>query len=394
MIDRPPRVLHLFANYKWTGPADPAIRGAVWQRRLGADVRFALAQWTLPGAEHRMAKELWNARLPVVTGLELRKHFRIVTTLGDTRRLAERLRRERFDAIHCHLLGDHLVAALALRRLGQERPVLVRSLYDPDPPSRGWRERLVFAATDGVIAPTARCARGVIERFRIGADRVLVQDPPTETFRCAAGGDLRERLGIGADDFAIGITARIQPHRRFDLLWEVAARVVARRPKARFVLLGRGNEKDTQRLVTAPVQRLGLAAHAVLPGYLHEPEYTLALRSLDAFVFLVPGSDGTCRAVREAMALGLPIVATRRGMLPDLLGGHPDLADAGPAGRLVDEEPAAIADALVAMCDDEALRERLGAAARARVEGPMDPCRAAQRTLQLYAALRRREASS
>jgi glycosyltransferase involved in cell wall biosynthesis len=43
------------------------------------------------------------------------------------------------------------------------------------------------------------------------------------------------------------------------------------------------------------------------------------LRRFDLLLFLVPGSDGTCRAAREALACGVPVIASRRGLLPDLI---------------------------------------------------------------------------
>ena len=63
------RVLHLFANYKWTGPADPAIRSAARLRALGLDVSFAQAEFVHPGGEHRVREELQRRQLPVVKGL-------------------------------------------------------------------------------------------------------------------------------------------------------------------------------------------------------------------------------------------------------------------------------------------------------------------------------------
>ncbi|MDA0373747.1 MAG: glycosyltransferase [Planctomycetota bacterium] len=382
--NRAVRVLHLFANYKWTGPADPAIRCAVWQRRMGAVVRFAQAGFTHPGAEHRMARELSLAGLPVVTGLDLRKHFHVRRTVHDARTLRGILERDPVDVVHAHLPGDHLIAALALRRFGAGRPLLIRSIYDPDAPRRGWRERLAFGETDSVVVPTERCARAVAEAFELGPDRVLYQDPPTESHRSRMQGSLRAEFGVPDDAFLIGITARIQPHRRFEFLWEVAAQVVKRRPRVRFVLLGRGDEEDVEQLVRAPVRELGLGEHVLLPGYLYEPRYSLALRALDAFVFLVPGSDGTCRALREVMALGLPVVATPRGMLPDLLGEHADLDEVGAAGLIRPEKVESWVETLVGLADDGHARERLGAAARARVAGPMDPRAATRRLLQHY----------
>jgi len=375
-----PRILHLFANYKWTGPADPAIRAAARLRALGLDVTFAQAGFVHRGGEHHVAEQLWRWRLPVVTGLELRKHFHVPSLLHDVRVLRAILRRDRFGVVHCHQPADHLLAALACRRL-ERPPVVVRTLYEPEPPPRGWRERYAFRRTAAVLAPTTAARDGVVRAFGLDADRVVLQEPVTER-REPAGPDLRARWGAGEHDLLVGITARIQPHRRFDLLWQVARAVVDQVPAARFVLLGRGNEVDTREQVTAPIARLGLADHVVLPGYQKGADYDAALRSLDAFLFLVPGSDGTCRAVCDAMASGLPVVTTRRGMLPELVaerrpGEVPGVACAEHAAELARE--------LVCLLQDHDLRRQRGAAARRRAQLDMDPLRAAERTRDLYA---------
>ena len=150
-----PRVLHLFANYKWTGPADPAIRAAARLRALGGDVRFTQASFVHRGGEHRVAEELWRWRVPVVTGLELRKHFHAPSLLRDVRALRRLIARDRYDVLHCHQGADHLIAATALRRAAQ-RPVLVRSLYEPLAPRRGWRERAAFKRTQDAKLDAAR----------------------------------------------------------------------------------------------------------------------------------------------------------------------------------------------------------------------------------------------
>jgi glycosyltransferase involved in cell wall biosynthesis len=357
----------------------------VHQRRLGGDVVFALAGWQFPGAEHRMRAELRAADLPVIAGLELRKHFHLRSHLRDAKELARRLDAGDFDIVHAHQRADHLVAALAARR-ARRRACVVRTLYDAHAPRRGWREVLSMRWTDGIVAPTRSCAAEVAARFSLAADCVLYQEPPTEPV-AAVGQDLRAELGLGREDLVVGITARIQPQRRFELLWEVARAVVDRVPRARFVLLGRGNRDDVRRLVREPIERLGLQPFVRLPGYLYAAEYDRALRSLDAFLFLVPGSDGTCRAVREAMAHGLPVVATRRGMLPVLLGADPDGGAPHGTGVVCGDDAAELAVALIDLLEDAPRRRRLGEAARARARAAMDPERAARELLAFYARL-------
>lgn len=376
------RVLHLFANYKWTGPADPAIRAAARLRGLGLDVRFTQAEFVHPGGEHRVAEELARLEVPVVRGLTLRKHFHIPSLLRDVRRLRALLDREGYDVLHCHQGGDHLLAALAVRRL-RRKPAVVRSLYDPGAPQRGWRERAAFRWTDAVLAPTTQAREGVLSRLRLRKDRVLLLEPVTEP-RDLRGPDARDRFGLDREQPVVGITARVQPHRRFDLLWQVVAQVARAVPDVRFVLLGRGNDEDMRALVHEPVARAGIGDHVVLPGYQKGAAYEQALRALDAFLFLVPGSDGTCRAVCDAMAFGLPVVATRRGILPELLA---ERRRGEVPGFAVEETPEALSAAVISLLTDAHLRARTGEAALGRARIDMDPERSAQRTKALYEVL-------
>lgn len=376
------RILHLFANYKWTGPADPAIRAAAQLRGLGLDVTFAQGSFVHRGGEHRVAEELQRRCLPVVTGLELRKHFHVPSLLRDVKALRRLIVRDRIALLHCHQGADHLIAALAVRKLPAP-PLLVRSLYDPEPPKAGFRERFAFRRTAAVLAPTVLAQDGVVARFGLRRERVLLQEPVTEPRR-QDGENARARFGLGTGELLVGITARIQPHRRFELLWDTARAVVDELPQVRFVLLGRGNEADTRTLVTEPVAARRLQDHVILPGYQKGADYEAALRALDVFLFLVPGSDGTCRAVCDAMAFGVPVVCTRAGILPELVA---TVRPGEVPGFAVGDTPAALSVALLALLRDEGLRRRVGAAALRRATLDMDPQRAAQRTAALYAEL-------
>jgi glycosyltransferase involved in cell wall biosynthesis len=387
------RILHLFANYKWTGPADPAIRAAAALRAIGADVVFAQAE-RKTGDIHYLGDQARRRQVPVIAGLQLPKHHSWRSAWRDGAVLARRLRRGDFDLVHAHLIGDHVPAALA-RRLAGRPTVLVRSVYEPEAPARSLRNRLTFAGTDGVVVPTAACEAQVVRRFGFDPARVLVQEPTTDVRRFARiAGDLRAVWGVAATDFLIGITARVQPHRRFPFLWQVARRVVDREPRARFVLLGRGNERDVRTLVHEPVAALGLDGHVVLPGYLVEPDYSRALASLDLFTFLVPGSDGTCRAVREAMAAGLPVVTTKRGILPELVGRRFAGLAQDPCGQLIEDDVELMAAAMLRLIRDPAARERLRQAALARVAQLMDEELAGRRLWEFYCRLQDRRLGS
>jgi glycosyltransferase involved in cell wall biosynthesis len=105
----------------------------------------------------------------------------------------------------------------------------------------------------------------------------------------------------------------------------------------------------------------------------------ISLRAIDVFTFLVPGSDGTCRALLEAAACGIPAVTPRRGALPEIV------AD-GETGLLADESPAALASAWQTLFADPARRAAMGAAAHARAAKCFAPDGLADSVLRLYDA--------
>ena len=148
--------------------------------------------------------------------------------------------------------------------------------------------------------------------------------------RCAS------ELGLAPDQRVIGLVARLQPHRRVELVLEALALALREAPGLRLLVVGRGTR--AQQVLDEPVARLGLGAAVVRAGYRRD-DYRDTLALLDALVFVVPGSDGSCRAVLETMSMEIPTIASRRGVLPETV------AD-GETGVLCDETPESLAAAL------------------------------------------------
>ena len=192
-------------------------------------------------------------------------------------------------------------------------------------------------------------------------------------------GDLRGELGIPPTAVVLGIAARVQAKRRFDLLLAAFRRAARALPDLRLLIIGRGTRLET--VAARPVRRLGIADKVLFAGY-RRGDYARALNTLDVKLFLVPGSDGSCRALREAMALGKPAIVTRRGMLPEIV------AD-GREGIVAGETVNALTEAMLRLGSDALLRARMGRTAREKAAREYALPRQAERVEGIYRDLLR-----
>jgi len=359
------RILHLFANWKWTGPAEPALNVA-WRQSVEHDVLF-VSGCAPEGKESLILPHVRDRDVPTREGFHLSKHARLRRNAEDARRLAALLEEWRPDIVHTHLDNDHRIASVAVARTGIGR--LVRTIYDTEGLSGSLRMRRVARrALDGLIVTTQSAWDGTLEHYGGSAHSVSVDGRPRplalieggvdlERFdaRCFDRAEQRARLGLSDEHVAIGIVARVQPHRRFEILIEAHAQVSARHPELRLVVMGRGT--NIQPLLLDPVADRGLEGSVLSTGYLAGDAYPAALSALDASLFLVPGSDGTCRALREQMALGLAPIVTPRAPLPEVV-------EEGVSGLVIEESVEGLASAMERMVAEPGLRERLRAGAR------------------------------
>ena len=117
--------------------------------------------------------------------------------------------------------------------------------------------------------------------------------------------------------------------------------------------------------------------NVIFTGY-RDNDYQDVLACMDAKAYLVPGSDGSCRAVMEAMVMGKPVVASGRGVLPELV-------EDGVTGYVVqDDIPENLAKAIVMLFKDSKQRQEMGQAARQRILQHFSLDRQADKVLEIY----------
>ncbi len=371
------RILQLTSDWKWTGPAEPMLRLGLAQRARGHEVWLGCPR-APASADRSVGGEAGPLGLSPSFELPAGRGVRPLGDLAAIRALRSFVAAHGIDVIHTWHTRDHVLALRAAGRRGRPgRPAIVRSHRIAEAiPDRPWNRWLFGARTDGLLCVSPATAQGN-RRLRAGRPvRGAFGAVDVERFapRAASPG-LRAELGLADTDRVVGIVARVQGHRRFDLLLAAAAQLAARDPSFRLLVVGRGTRRAE--LAEQPAQKLGLADRVIFAGY-RRGDYAEVLRCIDLFTFLVPGSDGTCRALLEAAACGIPAVTTRRGALPEIVRD-------GETGLLVDERAEALASAWEALLKDPDRRARLGQAARKRAEQCFTGDRFADEALALYA---------
>ena len=374
------RILQLTSDWKWTGPAAPMLQLAAAQRAAGHEVALACAP-APPESEPSLRARAREAGFAPVLELSRLRGVHPLRDRGDAARLRALIAERKFDIVHTWHTRDHVLAlraASAPRRAGRTRVVRSYKLADPIP-AWPWN-RWLFGPGSDALACVSQASAEANRRLRGGRPVGAVYGAVDLARFAPAQRDaaVRASLGLTPEHRVIGIVARAQRHRRFDLLLDALALIAKRDARVRLVVVGRGTH--IEETAVAPAARLGIADRVVFAGY-RTGDYADVLRCFDVFTFLVPGSDGGCRALLEAAACAIPAVTSRRGALPELVVD-------GTTGSLVDEEPEALAAAWQALLDDPERRTAAGRAARARAEREWSPERLAASVDALYAAIR------
>lgn len=276
------------------------------------------------------------------------------------------IRGSRVDLVHTHTSKAGILGRLAARLAGVRRVVHTphghyfvggyagRALTRLFVRLERWAARF----TDRIVGLTEQEIRDHVARG-IGRPEQFVVIPSgvaLPAFEKTAGDarGLRAALGLPGSATVVGSVGRFEPVKGHHYLLEAVARLARRCPDLHVAFVGDGELLPELRRAA---EHAGLAGRAHFLGW--REDVPAVLHTFDLFV-LPSLNEGMGRALVEAMAAGLPIVASEVGGVPEVLAG-------GAAGVLVPPADAgALARAIETLLGDPALRARLGAAARDR----------------------------
>jgi glycosyltransferase involved in cell wall biosynthesis len=315
-------------------------------------------------------------RTPVAGESPLASVVYVTVALGHLLR-----RRRRIDLVHAHGALSPGTVALGGRLLGLpclvtvlgtgEHGDLARLARKPLGRTRG---RLLFrSAWFAALSSEAReelLARGV------PADRIftLPNGVDLDVHRPATEGErrhLRERLGFPAGRLIGTFVGRLHPVKDVDTLLGAATEV----PELTLVVVGDGPERGR---LEAKAQRLGIAGRVTFRGLCSR--VADVLRASDGFLLSSRG-EGMSNALLEAMACGLPCLASRS------VGGAQELLDDGRGMLLPDGDAGAWAAAIQTLLNEPGLRTAMGTAAAEFVAGALSLEAAADRLARAYSII-------
>ncbi len=282
---------------------------------------------------------------------------------------ARRIRARRIDVLHSFGFYSNILSLPAGRLAGLRAVVgSQRDLGILRPPLQGVLHRFALRMARDVVV-NSEAVRDVASNRVVPSGRITVVPNGVDIVRFAPGPP-RTHVGEG---LLVGTVSNLRPEKGLAHLVRAVHVMREQGRHARLVIYGEGPiRKDLELLVA----ELNLQPWVSLPGSTREPE--AALRELD--VFVLPSLSEACsNGLMEAMATGLPVVATA-------VGGNINLVQQGETGLLVPAgDPMALAQAILRLADQRDLAAGLGARAReyARRELGMD--RMVARTEQLYA---------
>ncbi|MCA8925679.1 MAG: glycosyltransferase [Planctomycetes bacterium] len=254
-----------------------------------------------------------------------------------------------------HLAHGHLFHASTAVRLLVPRPARrLSTLHVVERrrlPLRFALARRTAGRDDATTAVSTAVADFARARLGVRAPRVIYNGVELARFADAPGrAEARAVLELAPEATWIGAVGRLDPQKGFDVLLRALPEV----PGAKLLIAGEGPER---RRLEELVGQLGLRDRVRLLG--HRSDVATVLAACD--LFCMPSRwEGFGLALAEAMAVGLPCVASRIDSLPEVLGG---------AGVLVPvEDPAALGAALAALLADPARAAELGERAREQAQ--------------------------
>lgn len=276
-------------------------------------------------------------------------------------RLCSLIRRERPDAILSVLFHANMLAWVSVGLLGTKVPVVMSEHISIESYRRGprwvpWMMRTAYPAADRFIAVSEGVGKELVNYWGVSESTVDVIHNPVDLDHIQKLGQYRLEGTLDPSRAVIVSVGRFTAQKDFSGLLHAFARM-RRSMSATLVLVGDGEERQALQQLA---KDLGIGDDVIWPGYDPNPYRWIARANLFVLSSLY---EGFGIVITEAMALGVPVVAT------DCPHGPAEILRGGQDGILVPPaDERLLAQAMVRVLTDDSVREKLITAGQERVK--------------------------
>jgi glycosyltransferase involved in cell wall biosynthesis len=274
-----------------------------------------------------------------------------------------RILADRPDILHCHLIPSNIIAKPLGALLGVT--VIINHDHTNDPHRIDNKILLALDKSTNrfahhIIAVAAACRDFLTTHESIPPEKISLVPNAIDLRRFSLGeaswDDARAQLGLPAGSRIVAGVGRLNPQKNFALFLDIAAQLAPRFPALHFLLAGDGPEEQ---MLREKASALGIANRVTFSGYVADTR----LVYLAADVLLMPSRyEGLPMTLLEAMAMGLPVVASKLDGIAEVIGD-------GAEGFLVPSDDAALfVERTAALLADAELSSRISQNARAKIE--------------------------
>jgi glycosyltransferase involved in cell wall biosynthesis len=343
------KILQLVSCRGWSSDAYWAARITRELERRGHMVTLGCRR----GTERLVIERARGEGVSRIETFEFVGGLRPGSDLADVRRLRRAIAAA--DVVHVHRGKEHWLAATAARLAGGRPIVRTRHIAGVIRAHAG--NRWLYARATALVVAVTEAIRGqCLAAGLLPADRIvtLPGGADAEAYQPrAADPEVRRALGAAPGQPLVGVVSGLRVMKGHRVVIEAAARLAGRGVRPPIVFIGRG---PMEAQIREAIAQAGLQAQVRIAGF--AADLPAAMAALDLGVYAPVESDGMSRVVFEYLAAGRPLVATRVGVVPEVLvdDQHAALVPAG--------DPDALASTLAALLDDPARRARLGEAGR------------------------------
>ncbi len=365
------KIIHLISLHQWTGPAEYVVKVAKFLKSKKEQVIIGFRNFYKGEFKNRLIKQ----GIDFTECLSFPRGFKPTMMIKDFTNLTKIIETFSPDIVHCHNSIENIYSSLI--KIRRKNFILVRSIHNSKYLTKKPFAKILFNSNDYLLTNCNYFKREMIEKFNLPENKIDVIKGfvDLKKFKPEGNKDFLEKNYKIKNSVNIGMVARFQPHRGHKYLIDAFIKLAKKFENIRLILTGRGESLIP---LKEYVKNLNLSDRIIFTGYIGEDLPEL-LRSLDIFVLLQEGSDGTCRAVLEAMATGLPIITVKRGALKETIVEEENgffISDKRDVQQLVHK--------LQLLIESHEIRERMGRLSRIFAENDFSEDKQLEKYYKFY----------